>query len=138
MKLITTHDRVRVVVVDDSAAARSAIEDAVVQAHGFELVASASSGQEALAIVSEVEPDLVLLDIRMPGLDGLETTRLLRARGTRTCIVLVSALDQMDLPVGLEWCGADAFLHKGEVSPNRLGALWRELQPDCAAVADTA
>jgi len=128
MKRITPSDRVRVVVVDDSAEARAAIEYAVAQTSEFELVASVASGEEALEVIPRVDPDLVLLDIRMTGLDGLETTRILRARGARAYIVLVSALARQELPVGLETCGANATLPKSEVSPNRLGRLWRDLQ----------
>jgi CheY-like chemotaxis protein len=128
MKRISTSDRVRVVVVDDSAEARAAIEYAVVRRSEFELVASAVSGEEALEIVPRVDPDLILLDVRMRGLDGLETTRILRARGVRACIVLVSALAPLELAVGIETCGANATLPKGEVSPNRLSRLWHDLQ----------
>jgi DNA-binding NarL/FixJ family response regulator len=137
-------DRVSVVVVDDSAVARSAIEDAVRQAGDFDLVASVESGDEALAVVPRVDPDLILLDIRMAGLDGHETCRLLRAGGSQSRIVLVSALDPVELPVGIESCGANAILHKGEASPRRLSAVWRQLQaddallrPDEVAVADS-
>lgn len=128
MKRFTTSDRVRVVVVDDSAEARTAIERAVGQTSELELLAAAESGEDALEIVPRVDPDLVLLDIRMRGLDGLETTRILRARGVRACIVLVSALARPELPVGVETCGANATLPKGEVSPTRLSRLWRDLQ----------
>jgi two-component system nitrate/nitrite response regulator NarP len=140
MKPMTRSDRVRVVVVDDSAVARSAIEDAVVQASEFELVASTASGEEALAVVPRVDPDLVLMDVCMPGLDGHETSRLLRARGSRAHIVLVSALGRLELPVGVESCGANAILDKSEVSPRRLATLWRQLQSGDAvlAVADSA
>ena len=133
------------VVVDDSAVARSAIEDAVGQASEFELVASVESGAEALAVVPRIDPDLIFLDIRMPGLDGHETCRLLRAGGSQARIVLVSALGPLELPIGIESCGANAILPKSEVSPRRLGMVWRQLQvgdallqPDDVAVADSA
>jgi DNA-binding NarL/FixJ family response regulator len=138
---MNTSDRVRVVVVDDSAVARSAIEDAVAQAGEFELVASVASGDEALTVVPRVDPDLVLLDIRMTGLDGHETCRLLRAGGSRARIVLVSALGRLELPVGIETCGANAILQKGEVSPRRLSTVWRRIRADDAVldlVADSA
>jgi DNA-binding NarL/FixJ family response regulator len=140
-----TSDRVCVVVVDDSAVARSAIEDAVGQVGEFDLAASVESGDEALTIVPRVDPDLILLDIRMAGLDGHETCRLLRAGGSRARIVLVSALNPLELPVGIESCGANAILHKSEVSPRRLTTVWRQLhvddallRPDQIAVADSA
>jgi DNA-binding NarL/FixJ family response regulator len=138
---MNTSDRVRVVVVDDSAVARSAIEDAVAQAGEFELAASVASGDEALTVVPRVDPDLVLLDIRMTGLDGHETCRLLRAGGSRARIVLVSALGRLELPVGIETCGANAILQKGEVSPRRLSTVWRQIRADDAVldlVADSA
>jgi DNA-binding NarL/FixJ family response regulator len=138
---MNTSDRVRVVVVDDSAVARSAIEDAVAQAGEFELAASVASGDEALTVVPRVDPDLVLLDIRMTGLDGHETCRLLRAGGSRARIVLVSALGRLELPVGIEACGANAILQKGEVSPRRLSTVWRQIRADDAVldlVADSA
>lgn len=138
MKRITTSDRVRVVVVDDSAAARAAIEDAVCQTSEFELVASVASGEEALTVVPRVDPELVLLDIRMTGLDGPETSRRLRAGGARAAVVLVSALGRHELPDDVGSCGADAILPKGDVSPSRLSTLWRDLQSRDAAVARSA
>jgi DNA-binding NarL/FixJ family response regulator len=137
MTRIRANDRVRVVVVDDSAAARAAIEQAVAETSELELVASAASGEEALAVVPRVDPDLVLLDIRMTGLDGLETTRILRAGGSTARIVLVSALAPLGLPVGVETCGANAILPKGEVSPNRLSVVWHGLRSDRLAVSDS-
>lgn len=128
MKRISTSDRVRVVVVDDSPEARAAIEAAVLLTSDFELVASAASGEEALTVVPRDGPDLILLDIRMTGLDGLETTRILRARDTQARIVLVSALAPAELPVGVETCGANSVLPKAEVSPSRLSRLWGDLQ----------
>lgn len=125
---MTASDRVRVVVVDDSTAARAAIEEAVTHAEKFELVAALASGEEALAIVPRVDPDLVLLDFRMSGLDGLETSRLIRAEGSRAVIVLVSAFPRPELPDYVHSCGVAAVLHKSEVSPRRLSTLWGELQ----------
>ncbi len=86
-------------------------------------------------MLQELDPDLLLLDIRMTGLDGLETTRILRARGARACIVLVSALARPELPVRVETCGASAILPKSTVSPHRLSMLWRDLQCEHAVVA---
>jgi len=122
--------RVRVVVVDDSAEARAAIEAAVAHVNEFELVAAVGSGEEALAVVPRVDPELVLLDFRMDGLNGLETSRLLRADGARALVVLVSALDRGELPDYVDSCGVTAILHKSEVSPRRLRTLWRNLQSD--------
>ena len=67
---------------------------------GFEAVGEAASGEEALAAVARLDPQLVLLDVRMPGLDGIEVARRLRATHPDTVVVLISIEDSIDLPVG--------------------------------------
>jgi len=121
-------DRVRVLVVDDSPEARAAIGDVVAHVDEFVLVASAASGEDALALLPEHDPDLVLLDIRMKGLDGPETTRLIRAGGSRAVVVLVSALSGPELPGEAHSCGADAIIQKRDVSPRLLTSLWPSLR----------
>jgi DNA-binding NarL/FixJ family response regulator len=116
-----------VLVVDDSAEARAAIGKVVVHTPGFELAGSVASGEEALDAVSRLDPELVLLDVRMPGLSGPETSSLIRAGGGRRSVVfLVSALRRPELPDSVEECGAAAILHKCELSPRRLAGLWQE------------
>jgi DNA-binding NarL/FixJ family response regulator len=120
-------DRVRVLVVDDSAEARAAIGNVVVHTPGFELVGSVASGEETLELLSSLDPELVLLDVRMPGLNGPETSRLIRASGARSVVVLVSALSRPELPDSVDECEAAAILHKCELSPRRLVTLWQDL-----------
>jgi DNA-binding NarL/FixJ family response regulator len=124
--MTAVEERVGVLVVDDSAAARAAIEGVVLQTPGFELVGSVASGEEALGVVSRVDPDLVLLDVRLPGLSGPETSRAIRASGAHSVVLLVSAHPRPELPECVEGCGAAAIVHKRELSPRRLGALWQE------------
>jgi DNA-binding NarL/FixJ family response regulator len=126
--------RVRVVVVDDSAPARAAIGEAVAEADGFELVASLASGEEALEALPHLAPELVLLDIRMEGIDGVETCRRIVESELDVVVVLVSAHRRPELPAGVDTCGAAAVLDKAEVSPGRLGMLWQSVrQPAHAA-----
>lgn len=120
---------VGVVVVDDSAASRAAIESVVEQTPGFMLVGSVASGKEALDVLSRLDADLVLLDVRMPGLSGPETCSAIRASGARSVVVLVSAHPRPELPDCVERCGAAAVLHKSQLSPRRLDALWQEAHP---------
>lgn len=119
---------VRVVVVDDSAPARAAIGEAVAEVDGFELVARLASGEDALEALPHLTPALVLLDIRMKGIDGVETCRRIVERGLDVVVVLVSAFTGSELPAGVDSCGAAAVLDKLEVSPRRLGMLWESLQ----------
>jgi DNA-binding NarL/FixJ family response regulator len=120
-------DRVRVLVVDDSPEARAAIGNVVAHTPGFELVGSVASGEETIEILPSLQPELVLLDVRMPGLNGPQTSRLIRARRARSVVVLVSALSRPELPDSVEECGAAAILHKCELSPRRLVTLWQDL-----------
>jgi DNA-binding NarL/FixJ family response regulator len=133
-------DRVRVLVVDDSPKARAAIGEAVAHVSDFELVGSVASGEEALTVLPQVEPDLVLLDFRMTGLDGLETSRLIRTNGHHAVVVLVTAYGRSELPDYADSCGVAEILSKSEVSPRRLSSLWRSvrLSYEHEAAADPA
>jgi DNA-binding NarL/FixJ family response regulator len=120
--------RVRVLVVDDSAPARAAIGEAVAEVDEFELVATLGSGEEALDALPCLAPDLVLLDIRMQGIDGVETCRRIVERECDAVVILVSAFIGPELRAGIESCGAAAVIDKAEVSPRRLGQLWQSAQ----------
>jgi DNA-binding NarL/FixJ family response regulator len=126
--------QVRVVVVDDSAPARAAIAETVAAVDEFELVATLASGEEALEVLPYLAPALVLLDIRMRGIDGVETCRRIVEEDLDVVVVLVSALVGPELPAGVDSCGSATVLDKAEVSPRRLELLWQSLrQPAHAA-----
>jgi DNA-binding NarL/FixJ family response regulator len=114
---------VAVLAVDDQAAFRRAVREVVEATEGFELVGEARSCEEALALAREHDPDLVLVDVRMPGIDGLETTRRLSAAHPAATCVLVST-DDLDRPC--DACGAAAFLPKKAFGRLALQRLWAE------------
>lgn len=118
-----------VLTVDDQASFRSAARAVVGATRGFVAVGEAASGAEALAAVGTLAPQLVLMDVRMPGLDGIEATRRLLERCPAAVVILVSA-DTLDrLPPGSESCGAAAVLPKQELAPRTLTELWRRHRP---------
>ena len=102
----------RILVVDDDPAIRTIVEIAL-KAEGFTVI-TARDGEEALALAPETRPDLVLLDVMMPRLDGLDVCRMLRARReTRyVCIILVTAKSSVDDKVEGLRAGADDYLTK--------------------------
>ena len=113
-----------VLVVDDQASFRRALRDLVEATDGFTLVGEASSGEDALRAAEEASPRLVILDKRMPGMDGFETCRRLTARDPGVVVMLVSVEEPDD---GLmRGCGAAAFLRKQELSPRQLRDVWRD------------
>jgi DNA-binding NarL/FixJ family response regulator len=111
-----------VLVVDDHPSFRATAR-ALLEAEGFSVVGEAADGAEALAKTKELHPDLVLLDIQLPDLDGFEITRRLQANGASPAIVLVSSRDAADYGDLIHTCGARGFVPKGELTGAALRAL---------------
>ena len=117
---------VRVLVVDDQEPFRLAAAAVVAAADGFELVGSADTGEASLAAVETLQPDLVLMDIHLPGIDGPESTRRIRARQPAVRVLLVSSSDGYADP---HECGAMGYLAKRRLSPAQLHGVWVGRQP---------
>lgn len=117
--------------VDDQPFFRAAVRDVIAVTDGFEAVGEASSGPEAVQVVSELAPELVLVDVRMPEVDGLETARRIKERLPETVVALVSLEEMSGIAAEAERCGADALLPKQGFGPAALQRLWREHGPDC-------
>lgn len=115
---------VRVVVVDDQAPFRTAARAMLERLSGFELVGEATSGEDALALCGRVTADLVLMDVHLGGIDGIEATRRLCRHHGHPVVVLVSTHDATDLPAAAATCGASAYLSKHELSGDRLLDAW--------------
>jgi DNA-binding NarL/FixJ family response regulator len=121
---------VRVLVVDDEEACRDACAEVVSSVEQFALAGCADSGEEALQLLPRLNPHLVLLDVRMPVLDGPETARRILKSQPGAVVVLMSADPDFE-PVAAS-CGAAAFLPKTEVSPKRLSEVWAETRARAA------
>ncbi|MDN5747377.1 MAG: response regulator transcription factor [Pseudonocardia sp.] len=113
---------VRVVVVDDHASFRS-IARQVLAADGFLVVGEASGGAEAIRACGELRPDLVLLDVQLPDLDGFAVAAALTAGVDPPAVVLVSSRSRADYGSRIEECGARGFIAKAELSGPAVRAL---------------
>jgi two-component system, NarL family, invasion response regulator UvrY len=111
---------VKVLAVDDQQVFLRAVHDLIAAAPGFEQVGEAASGGEALAMAGDLHPDLVLLDVRMPGMDGIETARRLADSAPGTVVVLISLNEEPDLPA----VGAVAHVRKQDLNVRALRELW--------------
>lgn len=116
---------VRVVIIDDQAPFREAARLVVELADGFEVVGEAASGEEGVALVAEHVPDLVLVDLAMPGIDGMEATRQIRALpNPARVVVLLSTYDPDEHRERAREAGAYDFVAKGSFTPDLLEELW--------------
>ena len=116
---------VGVLVVDDQQAFRRAAQDVIEATAGFELVGEASSGRQAVEAINELHPDLVLVDVRMPEMDGMETTRRLHEADPNAVVVLITVEDPLNLPADVGFCGAADLVRKQDFRPALLRRLWK-------------
>jgi two-component system, NarL family, invasion response regulator UvrY len=117
---------VRVVIVDDQPPFRDAARLVFDLLDEFDVVGEATSGEEALAMVEALSPDLVLMDINLPGMSGVEATRRLRELHPDVVAVLVSTYEVEDLPRGAATSGALAYVHKEHFDADLVEQLWHE------------
>jgi DNA-binding NarL/FixJ family response regulator len=112
-----------VLIVDDHPSFRASAR-ALLEAEGFEVVGEAEDGESALISVRDLAPDVVLLDVQLPDLDGFEITRRLSATNARKPkVVLVSSRDREEYGSLIPACGADGFVPKAELSGAAITAL---------------
>lgn len=124
---------IRVLTVDDQAPFRDVAAEVIAATPGFEAVGEAASGPAALTAVEDLRPHLVLLDVRMPGMDGIEVARHLTTAHPETVVVLVSIDDRADLPSTAELGAAVPLVRKQDFGPRLLARLWSELGKPPAA-----
>ena len=115
---------VRVLVVDDQAIVRDATRSLLEATRDFVAVGEAASGIEALTAVDELDPDLVLLDVRMPDMDGVEAAQRIRAAHSDTVVVLMSSD-----PRARPRASSEAFVQKERLKPALLRDLWARFAP---------
>jgi len=113
---------VRVLIVDDQETYRRAMGAVVDATDGFVVVGSATTGEESLTAAAELRPDLVLMDINLPGIDGIEAAKRLSARPDSPVVVLLSTYDEDQFE--LSDCGATAYVAKAAFGPDRLSEAW--------------
>ncbi|MCY1278447.1 Response regulator GacA [compost metagenome] len=104
---------IRVLVVDDHDLVRTGITRMLADVDGLQVVGQADSGEEALKKARELKPDVVLMDVKMPGIGGLEATRKLLRSHTDLKVVAVTACEEDPFPTRLLQAGAAGYLTKG-------------------------
>jgi RNA polymerase sigma factor (sigma-70 family) len=103
---------IRVLVADDHAVVREGIRTMLEAARGFEVVAEAGNGEEALSLIDRYDPDVAILDITMPGMSGIEVLTKLRQKPARAGVLILSMHDHAEYVLGAVRAGADGYVLK--------------------------
>lgn len=125
-EMVISADEVSVLIVDDQLPFRLAARAVLRRTEGFELIGEAADGDEAVDMVDQLRPSLVLMDINMPTMNGIEATRRIMTEVPGTTVFLCSTYQRSDLPPEAETSGFAAYVHKEELSPDLLRRLWDE------------
>ena len=117
---------VRVLIVDDQPPFREAAKVVFDLLDRFEVVGEATSGEEAVGMAGELQADLIVMDINLPGMNGVDATREVTTAHPDTVVLLVSTYEANALPRGAASSGALAYVHKEYLEPDLVEELWNE------------
>jgi DNA-binding NarL/FixJ family response regulator len=115
---------VQVLICDDQEAFRAAAREVVDATQGFEVVGETESGEESVLAAGRLHPDLVLMDVLLPGIDGLEASRRIREAYPKIAVLLLSTHDREEFADRIAESGAIAFISKASFGPVRLTEMW--------------
>ena len=118
-------ERICVLGVDDQAIFLEVAREVVTATPGFQWVGGVASGEAALDAVVELGPDLVLLDVRMPGMDGIEAAGRITQDHPDVVVVLISIEEAAAIGPAVKASGASALVRKQEFGPKMLRRLWQ-------------
>ncbi len=121
---------VGVLIVDDQAPFRRAAKMVMAATPGFDVIGEAESGEEAVELFDTLAPGLVLMDINLPGINGIEATRRITGAHPDATVLLLSTYQAADLPSGADSCGAAGYVNKEEFGPAVVLDLWANRTQD--------
>ncbi len=117
---------IRVAVVDDQALVRMGLRALLETEPDTELVGEAADGDEAVVLATQLRPQLILMDINMPTMNGIDATRQIMEQMPDTTVFLCSTYEVADLPPEAATSGYAAYVNKEELGPDLLRRLWDE------------
>lgn len=120
---------VRVLIVDDQEPFRMAARMVVEATDGFDVAGEAETGEDGVAKAAELAPDLVLMDVNLPGIDGLESTRRILAVAAPPVVFLLSTYEEEEYAPRAAECGAAVYIPKAVFGPDRLEDAWATYGP---------
>jgi CheY-like chemotaxis protein len=121
---VGTMAEVRVLIVDDQVPFRRAASAVVESTDSFAVVGAVASGEESLTAVEALDADLVLMDVNLPGISGVEASRVLGRTHPNVVVILLSSYDEAEFLDMTPDCGAAAYIPKSAFGPDRLEETW--------------
>jgi DNA-binding NarL/FixJ family response regulator len=115
---------VRVVIVDDQLPFRRAAQAVVESTDSFAVVGAFETAEQGMEAVEDLRPDLILMDVNLPGIDGVEASRRLRLQHPDVVVILLSSYDEAEFADLTQDCGAAAYVPKSAFGPDRLEDTW--------------
>ncbi|HEX2178046.1 MAG TPA: response regulator transcription factor [Actinomycetota bacterium] len=115
---------VRVLIVDDQAPFRDVARLVVELTDGFEVAGEAVTGEESVEMARSLKPDLILMDVNMPGIDGTEATKIILGETSGVVVLLLSTYEPAEYEPRAAEAGAAAYIPKSAFDPDRLEAAW--------------
>jgi DNA-binding NarL/FixJ family response regulator len=116
---------VRVLIVDDQAPFRDAARLVIELTDGFEVVGEATTGEESIELARSLKPDLILMDVNMPGINGAEAAKIILGESADVVVLLLSTYEPAEYEPRAVEAGAAAYIPKSAFDPDALDAAWR-------------
>lgn len=117
---------VRVLIVDDQEPFRQAARMVVEATEGFEVVGESDTGEASIDLARELNPDLILMDVNLPGINGLEATRRILERSSSVVVLLLSTYEEAEYAPRAAEVGAASYISKSSFGPERLAEAWQK------------
>jgi two-component system, NarL family, invasion response regulator UvrY len=121
---------ISVLIVDDQHPFRDVARTVIGMTDGFAVAGEAESGEAAVEMAGAKHPDLVLMDINLPGINGIEACRRIKAEHAATTVILLSTYSEADLPADARDCGAIEYVHKEDFGPSLVLDVWERSRRD--------
>ena len=128
-------DRIRILVVDDHPLFRQGLRDVLQSEADIEVVGEGANGQEAIELTRSLQPDALILDINLPGMNGLQVTRQLRGEHCASAVVMLTAYDDAEQVLHAFRAGGSAYCPK-DVTPHKLVEILRQVTQGHYVVGD--